>query len=177
MPITIQPFEYARSGVPSTRVILDPHFEVAAQAVQTGYDDLLTALRNGARPLGQRWVAIANQFVPRKTGAYAQSIFYRTYIREDTVEIRAYSEQPKGAWIILGTQPHYIEAVNARALRFYWERGPRGPGIYYFAHVNHPGAKPNDWVAKAINVIEPEVETFFNSVLDAWSRGFSGATS
>ena len=50
-----------------------------------------------------------------------------------------------------GTRPHLIRAKRAKALRFYWEKGPRGPGIYFFRQVMHPGYKPPfDWRLVAI---------------------------
>lgn len=50
-----------------------------------------------------------------------------------------------------GTRPHLIRAKRAKALRFYWEKGPRGPGIYFFRKVMHPGYKPPfDWRLVAI---------------------------
>lgn len=44
-----------------------------------------------------------------------------------------------------GARPHVIRARRAKVLRFYWERGPAGPGIYRFPKVNHPGNAPQDW--------------------------------
>lgn len=50
-----------------------------------------------------------------------------------------------------GTRPHEIRARRAGALRFYWAKGPRGPGIYFFRRVMHPGYKPSfDWRRVAI---------------------------
>ena len=32
-------------------------------------------------------------------------------------------------------------------LRFWWDRGPGGPDIYYFFRVNHPGTRGQRWFA------------------------------
>lgn len=37
------------------------------------------------------------------------------------------------------TSPHIIFAVYAKSLRFWWENGPVGPGIYAYKWVRHPG--------------------------------------
>lgn len=50
-----------------------------------------------------------------------------------------------------GAAPHVIEPSNARALRFEWENGPDGPGVYYFHHVNHPGQPGSHWFSETVD--------------------------
>lgn len=45
------------------------------------------------------------------------------------------------------TSPHIIRAVNAPMLRFWWDRGPQGPGIYHYLWVRHPGTRGQRWFA------------------------------
>lgn len=59
--------------------------------------------------------------------------------------------------IIHGSRPHRIPTGGAAAqmakgypLRFYWENGPNGPGIYYYWTVWHPGTKPNPYPSRAL---------------------------
>lgn len=60
--------------------------------------------------------------------------------------------------LLQGTQPHEIPKGGSAAqlakgypLRFYWENGPDGPGIYYYWSVHHPGAQPNPFIGRAID--------------------------
>jgi hypothetical protein len=41
-----------------------------------------------------------------------------------------------------GTRPHAIVARRASALRFFWRKGPAGPGTYFYRRVWHPGTRP-----------------------------------
>lgn len=43
------------------------------------------------------------------------------------------------------TMPHEIRARNAPVLRFWWDRGPAGPGIYHYLRVLHPGTRGQHW--------------------------------
>lgn len=45
------------------------------------------------------------------------------------------------------TAPHIITAVNAPVLRFFWEDGPAGPGVYHYRFVHHPGTRGQRWFA------------------------------
>jgi hypothetical protein len=42
-------------------------------------------------------------------------------------------------------------------LRFYWEKGPRGPGVYFYWSVNHPGTDPDPFIDLAIESAWPEM--------------------
>lgn len=57
------------------------------------------------------------------------------------------------------TQPHLIFAVFAKSLRFWWEDGPDGPGIYNYKWVRHPGTHGQHWFAD-------KNEARFNDALD-----------
>ena len=82
-----------------------------------------------------------------------------TKIEVDGLEGVAWPDAPQGLWIIEGTQPHVIEAVNAQAL--YW------PGAWYpVKRVQHPGTAPNDYVAEAMEEADPGVETAKNELGD-----------
>lgn len=91
---------------------------------------------------------------PRRTGTGARSIAARP----------ATGQRIAGGWVWRffsrfymlftvppGTRAHPIEAKRAQALRFFWQKGPRGPGIYFFKRVQHPGYKPPfDWRKVAV---------------------------
>jgi len=87
-----------------------------------------------------------------------------------------------------GTRPHFIpggrsvstiqEAADLQAkkgypLRFYWEHGPYGPGIYFFWSVRHPGWQyGGDWgdrVVKYLSIaIDDEVQQIWDFVANMW---------
>lgn len=51
-----------------------------------------------------------------------------------------------------GTPPHPINARDARhPLVFFWARAG---GVVSFRHVNHPGTKPNKYLADALDVLK-----------------------
>ncbi len=118
---------------------------------------LLDEKRIRVRVLGKRYIEIAQEEAPKKTGQFAKSLFSRTYETGNTVSFRAYSAQPLGRWIIEGTRPHIIRARNVGALYFFWSKGPRGPGMYSFRFVHHTGTKANPYHERAYRRWEPEV--------------------
>lgn len=134
---------------------------------------LLPRLREVARSLGPQWVAIARSYVPRRTGEYSQSINYRVYARENGVDLRGFSERPKGTWIALGTKAHIIRPRQAKWLVFYWEKLRR---VVRLPLVHHPGARPSDWVRRALDDLSPEVEKQLFGILEGWGARFSRGT-
>lgn len=81
-------------------------------------------------------------------------------------------------FVILGTRPHVIEAVNAQAL------GPFAFGSYlgvsfggyakggeqFFVRVNHPGTQPNDFPGRAADrasdIIESRLDDFYRNLFE-----------
>jgi hypothetical protein len=56
-------------------------------------------------------------------------------------------DHPKVRFVLDGTRPHVIRARNAKALRFEME------GRIVFARkVNHPGTRPNNFMARALRL-------------------------
>lgn len=45
------------------------------------------------------------------------------------------------------TAPHLIFASATTVLRFWWDNGPGGPGIYNLRFVRHPGTHGQHWFA------------------------------
>ena len=50
-------------------------------------------------------------------------------------------------------------------LRFFWEDGPRGPDIYYFWSVMHPGTKPDDFPQRVLDERWPEIRKMLRLVV------------
>jgi hypothetical protein len=83
-----------------------------------------------------------------------------TKVEVDGLEGVAWPDAPQALWIIGGTQPHEIRAVNAQAL--YW------PGAMHpVKSVQHPGTAPNDYVADAFDQMDPGVDTALDE-LGSW---------
>jgi len=136
--------------------------------------------REQIREIGRRWVEIARDYAPKRTGEFARGIRYQTYEEEGEVGIRGYIPQPLGAFIIEGTKPHRIRAKNAGALHFIWEENdymevivPKVGGqqtrlimggglldrdllVIGKGYVQHPGTRPNPFTARALDQVHLE---------------------
>lgn len=133
--------------------------------------------REEVRILGAQWLEIAREEAPvehgpgasAEAGTLRDSLTFRTYIRSDGVEMRAYPESPIGKWVIQGTSPHSENAHTPPPhMVFYWERGFAGPGVYRFKHVNHPGAKPNPFLDRAYDRWLPDAEKSLQDGAERW---------
>lgn len=106
---------------------------------------------------------------PKRTGAFAKGI--RGLAFEDPATSRLTLEFTVSGehayllpWIVSGTRPHLIPLGGSAEmlfkgypLRFWWEKGPRGPDIYRFWHVHHPGTKPDDFGGRAFATRRPHM--------------------
>ena len=85
---------------------------------------------------------------PRRSGKLANSTRFQI-IGETELEIRQGAKTGGGSfygrWVRMGTRPHIIRPVKAKALRF------MVGGVAVFARqVNHPGTKPNRYDRRTI---------------------------
>ena len=86
---------------------------------------------------------------PIRTGALSRSVKTTpSQARGDMIVATIGSPLDYAAATDTGSKPHRIVARRARALRFFWERGPRGPGVYFYRSVHHPGTKGTGWFTK-----------------------------
>lgn len=142
-------------------------------------DKLSAAAREWAREAGRITVKALKNRAPKKTRLFAEGIYYRTYARADGYEVRFYTGGEHSyvlPFLRDGTRAHEIPTGGAPAqmakgypLRFYWEKGPRGPGIYRFWRVWHPGTKKSPFVEQAREDASKEVrEVLKNLVFLAW---------
>ena len=108
-----------------------------------------------AKRLADDVTRVAREKAPFRTG------YLRSMILPDAVVIRSpfhvetgvTSNAPYSIFVHQGTRPHVIRAVNARALSFYW---PRVGRQVFFASVNHPGTRPNPFMAEAVREVVGE---------------------
>lgn len=121
--------------------------------------------RSLIRDAGRKVLDALKRHANRDTGLFAEGLFFRTYDRGHQAEARFYAGGEHAfvlPFLIEGTRPHLIPRGGAAEmlakgypLRFYWEKGPAGPGIYYFWEVHHPGTKPSPFVDDARAEVEP----------------------
>lgn len=130
--------------------------------------------RSAMRYLGGRLVTIGRNEAPSKTGAYRNSINYKTFERGDTIELRMYAGDPPHKWITGGTKAHLILPKRAKALRFFWANGPDGAKVYFFRWVWHPGTAANPWHYRAINYLRPEIDAELSSVAQTYAETIAG---
>ena len=133
---------------------------------------LLDDRREMVRTLGRRYVGLAKQEAPKRTGRFASKLIYRTFQRGNVLGFNAYSPEPLGTFIRRGTSPHIIAARSAGALYFYWPKVgmftvvPKAGGFKTHVaggklwigkgFVNHPGTKENDYQVRAYDQWKPE---------------------
>ena len=154
------------------QVTIRPPFRDIAGRFAKANKELIDDQREMMRRLGQKWVVLAREEAPKRTGEFARSIIYRTYIRGETVQLYTYSKQPLGGWIVRGTDAHPIAARTAGALYFFWPKVgmytvvPKSGGFRTHVsggklwigkgHVDHPGTKPNPYHERAYARWKPD---------------------
>ncbi|NWJ46473.1 MAG: hypothetical protein HXX08_11390 [Chloroflexi bacterium] len=90
---------------------------------------------------------------PVRSGVLQRGISTQIKLGATSATINGYSSAPYTRFVIEGTRPHIIRAVNGRVL--HWQSGGEDR---FAAYVHHPGTKPNDFVERGLRKIEPLVE-------------------
>lgn len=124
-----------------------------------------------SKALSGRFLRFVQEEAPGKE--FPQQLQAKTYVHGSEAGFRVYGPEPLTAWIIMGTRPHVIKAKGS-VLAFEWERGPAGPGRYFFPRVNHPGTKANPFHLKAMERFEAEVPPYFQRVFKRFSATMQG---
>ena len=129
--------------------------------------NLVEGLRGMTRQQSRALVADLREEAPKRTELFAQGIHYRTDITAGGIKSTIYVRGEHAfllGYIVKGTRAHEIPKGGSLAqmakgypLRFFWEKGPRGPDIYYFWSVWHPGTDPDDFVQRALDERWPEM--------------------
>jgi hypothetical protein len=104
---------------------------------------------------------------PKDTGEFERGIHVSLYERGGMTHLDAYVTGPHAyllPWIVNGTRGHEIPTGGAAAqmakgypLKFYWENGPNGPGVYAYWSVWHPGTRPNRFPSRALRRRKPDL--------------------
>lgn len=123
----------------------------------TGLDDFVLQL--GKQILDAAAQAILDDMVrdaPVDTGELRDSAYGPTDIGDLAVVVGFTA--PQADFTDLGTSPHPILPVNAAYLRFYWEDGPNGSGVYTFDQVFHPGNEGTSWFSDKVDLWDTYVD-------------------
>lgn len=140
-------------------------------------------MKKAVRVLGRRWVQIAREEAPAKTGKFRKSIKYTLITKGKTqVGFETSSKQPLGKFINDGTRPHRIRARRKRALYFFWGKigkyvvVPKSGGFGTHVsggklwigkgYVNHPGTRPNPYISRAYVRWTKDMEKQIEAVAD-----------
>lgn len=137
-------------------------------------EQLARMQRDLARDEGREMVRALREAAPEKTGKFKEGIHYRTDVRHDGTTVTVYVRGEHAFLLPLlteGTRPHQIpkggsaeQMAKGYPLRFYWEKGPKGAGIYHFWSVQHPGFPPQFFVARVIEQRLPHMRRNLQSV-------------
>jgi hypothetical protein len=135
---------------------------------------LVESQRAMAREQSRELVAALREEAPKKEGTFAAGIRYRTTLTPSGVRSTIYVGGEHAFLlpiIVRGSRAHEIPMGGALAqlakgypLRFFWEDGPRGPDVYYFWRVWHPGTKPDDFVQRALDERWPHIQEALRKV-------------
>lgn len=110
---------------------------------------LMKDAQGNLRNQGRRLHGLVLEEAPEDSGEFKSRIRWRTFIGKDQAGVAVSGPEPLWTFITEGTRAHPIPAKNVDALKFYWAKGPQGPGIYFFKQVNHPGTKKNRFHGRA----------------------------
>lgn len=124
-------------------------------------DELQSAKREEMRDLGRGMVQSLQYYAPKRSGLFSEGIAFRTDERGSETSLTFYVKGEHAfvlPFLTGGTKPHPIDPHGDYPLRFFWERGPNGPGIYYYMHVEHPGTMPDPFIPNAIEAMSPQFD-------------------
>lgn len=140
--------------MPVFKVESNPTFRDIQGRFARAEKSLLDESRKQMRTLGKAHVQAIQRFAPKKTGAFAAGIRFRSFQSGDSVGFTVSTPQPLGKWLRPpGTKAHVIRAKNANMLRFV----ARGGNVVFAKSVNHPGYRPSsDFVKDGIDSLESE---------------------
>lgn len=125
---------------------------------------MITGLDDFVRELGQQILETAARAVlddmvedaPVDTGELRDSAYGPNDVGDLAVVVGFTA--PQADYTDQGVSPHPILPVNARFLRFFWEDGPNGSGIYTFDQVFHPGHTGSNWFTEKVDAWDVYVD-------------------
>jgi len=127
---------------------------------------------------------------PDGSEPFAKSIGFTLYGDAAHVWSWFWAASPMASFIIEGTPPHIIRARNARALMIPVQRAGGGRGfsgsifglngsrsrsqqVAFFAQVQHPGTRPNDFRPRAMRTLRARTADVLREEAPRWIRGLT----
>lgn len=114
-----------------------------------------------ARRLRFDWEDTLRSRVPVATGNMRNRIRVEDRPSGGGFSVTATVDTEYAEYVSSGTRPHIIKPRNASALSFFW---PKAGKTVVFAHVNHPGTKPNDFWTRTLGDIPNRVQAIWDSL-------------
>ena len=166
------------------RIRTTPPLRDLAGRFAVATNELAEARRPIMREQGRRFKELLQDEAPKgRTGKFARGIQFRTFVKGGGVGFTASVPQPLGKWLIHGTGLYGPKKSKypitpkgpGYPLKFFWERGPHGPGVYFFMRVMHPGIKPNPFPGRAYRRWLPGARAELRRVALRFVRDIAGA--
>ncbi len=141
------------------KLTIKPSFRALNGRFTKASKALLNERRKELKAEGRRYVKLAQEEAPRRTGDFASNIRFRTTQQEGNLVLSVSTPDPLGKWIIEGTKPHPIVAKRAKALHFFI-----GGAEFFRLSVQHPGTKPNRFMGRATRRWFPGARKMLNRI-------------
>lgn len=154
------------------------------KSIGKSMDQLTEEARPLVRVLGEKYVELAREEAPRRSGRFAESISFQEFGDKDSFGFYGLSAKPIGHFLILGTKPHKIAARQAGALSFFWTKigvftvVPKSDGFKTHmaggklwigkGFVQHPGTLPNPFPSRALERLKADVDKVLATLADRW---------
>lgn len=161
-----------------------PPIRNLGKAIAGSFGKLATVAGPLVRVLGRKYVGLAREEAPRKTGRFSESISFQEFADGQSFGFYGLSAKPIGHYIILGTKPHKIAPRQAKALYFFWTKVgvytvvPKGGGFRTHmaggklwigkGFVQHPGTQPNPFPSRALERLKADVDKVLQTLAERW---------
>ena len=168
---------------PAIQITINPTIRDQRGRFAKANAGLLEDYRDTMRFHGRRFVKIAKEEAPERTGKFSGNIRFRTFVEGRTIGFTVSSPQPLSTFIQKGTVEHPIAAegftfrggsVRPRVLAFFWPSGPRGAMTYFFRSVTHRGTKANPFMGRAMRRWIPGARRGMREIGKNWIRTLQG---
>lgn len=128
-------------------------------------DAQLDQRRDEVRFLGRKLRGYMQEEAPKKTGDFARSHRFRTFVANGRTGFTMTAQYPLKNFIVKGTRAHEIKARRANFLRF-----EVGGKVVFAKRVWHTGTKPNPYDQRALNRWEVDADLALNRIAQRWVK-------
>lgn len=158
----------------SFEIVLRPPFRDIRGRFAKAERGLLRDRREGMREEGRRFVLIAQEEAPKRTGRFAAGIRYRTFIDGETLGFTATTPQPLGRWILEGTGIYGPRGTVIRPVRAQFLRFVIGGQVFYRRFVR--GMRANKFIGRAYRRWLPGAREYLLRTARNYTRTIAGSS-